>query len=781
MVKSVPFVFFDSVEAVATCQQAFVLRAHETAVVPCKLSTNLIGEEVSIQNQQEYSPINESEISPTNMPQVYETTQIVDENNQISITITNLENNRLHVPKTVPLAKVKILNESFEPSNAFPFCPEVNEIDTSLAFYKDPVESITKSIAKIKSSETIHEMNYMDFIENEAIADEMVRWLPEPIDEPLTKESFTEKQFLDMFPIKEWTPELKKEIVPILIENRQAFSHFSMDIRECKTYVHSVEIVGKPTLPKRRRIPARLEKEVGKTTENLISAKVMSRGLERRHYSNFVPIEKKDGRVRMCVDMIYINKHIKTTEKVCQMGSPKAVFDKIYGKKHVWSLDLNNAYFHVPVDAKTKLYYGIYSYLSIHDPLGFDRIIQGDRSSVFAFNKLISELIWDLKEKIFAWLDDLLLFTDVLEEMIKLFKESVELINAAGLSISPEKLVINRRHIKFLGAAVDLELGCKQIPADRVQAILDLPPPPNISHVKSLTSMLTYYHEHLPGLRAVARPIIELQNQGTKVPYKWTEEHQQSFLDIKELVLNHSALYFPDMNGVFSIWVDASDYNYHMALFNTDKNGVEKNVANWTGDFKGSKFNWGTHHKELFAVIEAINKYAFYLYHAKEVHLYTDAKALLYCAESKSDHVITYRLAMQLSGFNIHFHHTKGADNRADFLSRKWANYLEKKSSKRPKKRPYEEISQIVDRMEIKDYYTPEEVRILCTHNFKTPLNERYLAECHKKVEEILKDIKEKTRTVKVGCCDNCTIELHNIETMADEFHHELNFSTPPP
>ena len=99
--------------------------------------------------------------------------------------------------------------------------------------------------------------------------------------------------------------------------------------------------------------------------------------------------------------------------------------------------------------------------------------------------------------------------------------------------------------------------------------------------------MLTYYHEHLPGLRAVARPIIELQNQGTKVPYKWTEEHQQSFLDIKELVVNHAALYFPDMNGVFSIWVDASDYNYHMALFNTDKNGVEKNVANWTGDFRG--------------------------------------------------------------------------------------------------------------------------------------------------------------------------------------------------
>ena len=300
-----------------------------------------------------------------------------------------------------------------------------------------------------------------------------------------------------------------------------------------------------------------------------------------------------------------------------------------------------------------------------------------------------------------------------------------------------------------------------------------------VSKVKGFLGMLTYYHEHLPGLRAVARPLIDLANQGVKVPFKWTEVHQKAYLDLKELVIHHVALYFPDPNGIFSIWVDASDHNYHMVLFNITENGEERVVAHYTGDFKGSRFRWGMYHKELFAVIEAINKYIYYLYGAKEIHLYTDAKSLLYCAESKSDHVITYRLAMQLSGFNIHFHHVKGTDNRADFLSRKWANYLEKKNPAKPKKRQYEEISQIVDRMEIKDYYSPEEVKILLTHNFKTPLEEKYLKECKNKVTDLLKDIKEKTRLVKVGCCDKCTIEIHNIETLSNEFKYQMNTCIP--
>ena len=770
--KFIPFYLLDANEAGATNNSALMLGPEETAHIECNLTKPMQGKSVLIKNCSNFSLFASHPGKLDFMPQVYEKETVVDENNNIHLTVTNREKVKLPIYANSVMAVITKSYSCNEVDNFATEFLELNEIDVCLRYLCSPTE------VENKKENGKFELNWMSFLEDDPTVQKMTNYLPyePPSKSKMRKSDFTEQEFLDMFNFTGVDANTENLLKRHFIKHREAFAHFKMDIRECNSYVHDIEVIGDPILPKRRAIQDKVLPQVAEIVEGLVSYNVMDRGEPIVHYSNLVPVAKPDGSIRLCCDLIFLNKFIKSKEKIVQMGSPEQLLHRLFEHKYCFSMDFHQAYYHIRITKNCMKYYGIYSYRPFQEFLKFIRVIQGEKTSVFTFNKMINQIFGFLYLCALFWIDDLIVYSNSKQELFEKTLEIVKITDENGLSLSPGKMNFNRKEMKFLGKVINKEEGTYKIPEAKIQALLKIKPPINYKGVRSLMGILKFYNSHLPGVGIYAHPLQELLRKQTKEPFAWTSACQQAFLDLKASIAQNVVLNFPYKNGIYELYTDASKYTYGMVLYSKPRPpqiGEPKLVGMYSKSFPKEALQWGIYFKELYAVVWAVTHFIEHLY-GEEIELYCDNKALLYVAAAKADHIVTYRLAMQLSGFNIAFNHCKSEKNKADFISRNWQSYIDQGIGKQ-KKRTVEEIEKEIENVQVKERYSAEEVYTLLTFNFKNPIDSNRIEECKKKHTEIIKNLKYDHPVINAGCCGTCKLEISNIEIHSQNLNYPLH------
>ena len=742
--KEIPIHYLNNSETTITSNCEVIMKPKETITIACTAASEKFQNTSVVVEELLSNALFCEEFNHLQLPNIQPQDTTVSENGEISVTIMNTKMSNLVIPTNSTIARIK--RTSSIPTLELSEIERTQQSDFIFHEAKEKEESECNTVLQ-NSEKQSHDYDLRDFsIDNSG--------------ELQKKSDFSESEYLKMFNLTDVPESVKSEIQDIFIEYREAFSHFTMDIRKCNSYVHHIELAAQPQLPRQRPFQLKTLDKVKEGIENLIDYKIMIRGPERKHYSNFVPVPKPNGKVRLCCDLILLNKVIKTTNKIARMGSPQQLFYRFFTKKMIWSLDLNNAYFHMPVSDFTKQYYGMYSYKTTQDSISFQRVIQGEKSAVWSWNALMNKIFGKMPN-IVTWIDDILIFGDTYEELLVTLRKVVEIVHENGLSIAPAKVNVSKSEITFLGFVINKEKGCKQIPEAKIQGIQNLPVPSTYTGLYSFLMSLNYFAEHLPNLAETVQPLREAMREKKQFPVlKWNSERANAFVNTKHLVANAIVNYFPDLSegAYFKLYCDASYYFYGMHLVNVSKDGEERTISVYSGEFQTKNLNWSMYMKEFYAVIYATNRYIQYLLDYK-IKVYTDCKALLYISEAKIDNSLTYRLAMYLSGFDLEFYHCKGVDNKADFLSRPYTSYLDTNTSK-PRKP--EEIEQIVNSIKVKDHYSVEEVRSLLTYNFsESTYDENRIEQCKQKAKNLFDSFSLEVPKFKSPCCDKCKIEVH--------------------
>ena len=655
-----------------------------------------------------------------------------------------------------------------------------NEIDKRINFIetREQAKVIKQSMRKLQKLQTnklmFPEINWMSFLEDDPVADKMTRYIdqPLPLPEKKKKEDFSEEEFLAMFNFDTLGDDSRDFVKSVALKFRDAFAHHSWDVSTCSTYTHDIEVVKQPTLPKQRHIPDKIVHLVEEQVEALIEAGVMERGTPLRHYSNFVPILKKDGSLRLCCDLILLNLCIKTLEKVVHMGCPDSILHRLFKMAYCWSVDLKHAFWSIPVTKRTKLYYGMYSYRTFQDYIGFVKLIMGEKSAIQSFNRMVNQIFGNFHSFLVTWVDDFLIYSSSLSDLHKHFEEIVKTVYENGLSLSPQKMDFHKTTVLFLGKLIHKDKQCVQIPEAKLQGLLSIKPPVCYKSLKSFLGSLQYYNAFFKNIGIAAYPLYELLRQQTKVPFKWTTALQEAFLNVKKCIGESMLLYFPYENGIYEVYTDASKYTYSMCLYSTprDGKGETRLVAMHSAAFRANQLNWSIYYKELYAVCWCMTNWIQYLY-SEEIIIHTDCKSLIYASESKADHSIVYRLAILLASLNLTFKHVKGENNRADHSSRTYQSMIDRGMGIRkiPKRTP-EEIAEIVEATPLKKVYKPKEVQTLLTHNFRVPVDQQKLETVQKEYEEFLSNIPHKKPFLDAKCCTKHKMEISTIELVADYF-----------
>ena len=141
-----------------------------------------------------------------------------------------------------------------------------------------------------------------------------------------------------------------------------------------------------------------------------------------------------------------------------------------------------------------------------------------------------------------------------MDDLIDLFK----VLRKYGLKLSPHKCQFFKKKIVYMGLEFQIQEDkvCYTSLKDKCDATRNLESPKTLRQTRAFCGMVNFLSSFLPNLRKLLIPIYDLQKKAKK--FKWTEEAERVFNDIKKLLINPPVLKAPTPDGLFRLESDTS-------------------------------------------------------------------------------------------------------------------------------------------------------------------------------------------------------------------------------
>ncbi|XP_054706561.1 uncharacterized protein K02A2.6-like [Uloborus diversus] len=216
-----------------------------------------------------------------------------------------------------------------------------------------------------------------------------------------------------------------------------------------------------------------------------------------------VVVKKSNGKLRICADYstglndaLEPNKH--------PLPVPDDIFANLAGNCIFSVIDLSEAYFQIEVDEDSGKLLTINTHRGLYK---FNRFPLGVKQAPGEFQKIIDAMISGLKNTS-AYLDDIMVAIKSVSEHKKQLNELFGRLQDYGFVVRPEKCQLFLPKIEFLGHIID---GNGLHPnSKKIQAIKEMPPPKNISELRSVLGAINYYGKFVPRLQKIRQPLDNL-------------------------------------------------------------------------------------------------------------------------------------------------------------------------------------------------------------------------------------------------------------------------------
>ena len=162
--------------------------------------------------------------------------------------------------------------------------------------------------------------------------------------------------------------------------------------------------------------------------------------------------------------------------------------------------------------------------------------------------------------------------------------------------------------VSFLGHIVPAE-GIRVDPV-KIEAVVNWKSTRSVTEVRSFLGLAGYYRRFVKGFSVIASRLTKLLRKG--VMFEWSDKCQNSFEQLKEMLVEALVLTQPTSGKEYTLYSDASGIGLGCVLMQD-----EKVVAYASRQLKPHEQNYPTHDLELVAVVFALKIWRHYLYGEK--------------------------------------------------------------------------------------------------------------------------------------------------------------------
>lgn len=455
----------------------------------------------------------------------------------------------------------------------------------------------------------------------------------------------------------------------ILLKNKIIFR----DKPGCiNNYIHHLEVTDHtPYKQFQYRLNPKLIEQAKYEIEKMISEDIIE--ISNSPYINpIILVEKKnmdpttgkeiESKVRICLDGRFLNKRL-----VPLYDAPPCIDTLLFqcsNAKYLATLDLKSSFWQVKLDKSSRIFTG---FQFLKETFHYKRIPFGLSVSLGALIKALKTVIPNyLYKNVKVYVDDIFVHGETMEEFMEVLSNLFSVLREHGLTVNLEKCKFFRKSVQFLGYILT-DKGIQKDPT-KVQEIKNVKRPKNLKELQSFLGLINFYSKFCHTYADSTKSLYKLTS--LKSTFKWTDEQQSAFDDIKQKMMEDITLHYPNLNETFYIDSDSSNFASGGVLYQMNKDGNRNIISFCSKTFKGSELNYHSTEKELLGILHCIQKF-YNIIAGYRITVRTDNKAITFLHSCKNPPNRLIRWINYLGPLNINYEHIPGKSNTiADFFSR---------------------------------------------------------------------------------------------------------------
>lgn len=378
--------------------------------------------------------------------------------------------------------------------------------------------------------------------------------------------------------------------------------------------------------------------------------------------SPVVLVKKQDGQFRLCFDYRKVNEVTKPDSY--PLPRIEDCIDRIGNSKYITKFDLLKGYWQVPLSKRAR---DLSAFVTQRGLYQCKVMPFGMKNAAATFQRLMNTLVQGL-EGCVVYIDDIVIYSDDWNTHLKRIKALFQVLRKAGLVINLKKSEFAKAKVVYLGHEVGFgKVAPKQANVDSIRHIEI---PKCRRDVRKFLGLVGYYRRFVKNFSDIAEPLTNLLRKN--VTFVWTNDAQNAFEKLKQVLMNFPILKAPDFDVPFSLATDASDVGVGAVLLQEDAHGVSHPVAYFSKKLSPAQRKYSTVEKETLGLILAVNHFQVYLSSTgTPIKILTDHNPLVFLNRFRNKNQRLMRWSLLLQEWNFSFSHIPGKSNVvADALSR---------------------------------------------------------------------------------------------------------------
>ncbi len=155
-----------------------------------------------------------------------------------------------------------------------------------------------------------------------------------------------------------------------------------------------------------------------------------------------------------------------------------------------------------------------------------------------------------------VYIDDIVVYSKTFEEHARHLDQVLNAIIEGGVTLSPSKCHFGYHSLMLLGQKVS-RLGLSTH-KDKVDAIIQLAPPKNVSELYTFLGMMVYFSAYIPFYAWIAAPLFALLKKGRE--WEWGDMQQEAFELCKQVLVQAPVRAHAMPDRPYRVYSDACDY-----------------------------------------------------------------------------------------------------------------------------------------------------------------------------------------------------------------------------
>lgn len=227
------------------------------------------------------------------------------------------------------------------------------------------------------------------------------------------------------------------------------------------------------------------------------------------------------------------------------------------------------------------------------------------------YQRIITKTLRVLIEsrKVLVYIDDVLIFTETVDEGLQILHELLRILTAAGFSINIKKCTFLANEIKYLGRSISN--GQVRPRAQKVEALVKAPIPVNIKQVRQFLSLVGYFRRYIPCYSVKTACIVHLLRKNHE--FRWGDGQEKVRRDVIERLTTVSVFNIFDPSLLTEVQTDASALGYVAILLRTHADDRKLPIAYFSKVTQGAEPRYHSYELEMLAVVKELQHFRHYL------------------------------------------------------------------------------------------------------------------------------------------------------------------------